>query len=73
MLGWIIVRKLLIIPGMIVFIFLFSELYKHQLGSIGYFLLALLFFNLAKRQFKRYKIREKRVKSSWIEEKSNNP
>jgi len=54
-----------------VYIVVFSFLYKHQLGSIGFFLLSLLFFKLAKN--KHSKITGKEKENFYFEEKLNKP
>ncbi|AYV68413.1 MULTISPECIES: hypothetical protein [Niallia] len=64
-------RKLWIWLGMPVYIVVFSFLYKHQLGSIGFFLLSLLFFKLAKN--KHSKITGKEKENFYFEEKLNKP
>ncbi|WP_193224479.1 hypothetical protein [Bacillus sp. B1-b2] len=39
----------------VLFLFLFTSLYQHQLGSIGYFIISIYFFLLAKKQYSKQK------------------
>ncbi|MFP3718937.1 hypothetical protein SFC57_09410 [Niallia circulans] len=64
-------RKLWIWLGIPVYMVVFSFLYKHQLGSIGFFLLSLLFFKLAKNKQSKETVKEK--ENTYFEEKLNKP
>ncbi|WP_400244086.1 hypothetical protein AB3U99_22715 [Niallia sp. JL1B1071] len=66
-------RKILISIGIILYAVLFSFLYQHQLGSIGFFLLSLLFFKLAmNKQSDQNKV-GKEKKNFYFKEKLNKP
>ncbi|CAI9396408.1 hypothetical protein ACTQ5K_12300 [Niallia sp. Sow4_A1] len=66
-------RKILITIGIVLYAVLFSFLYKLQLGSIGFFLLSLLFFKLAKKKQSDQNKVEKEKKNFYFKEKLNKP
>ncbi|EOR24128.1 hypothetical protein A499_09259 [Niallia nealsonii AAU1] len=63
----------MILIGLLLFLGIFYILYKHQLGSIGFFLLSLLFFRLAKNKQASQKGTTKRKETFYFKEKLNKP
>ncbi|WP_312097964.1 hypothetical protein [Niallia sp.] len=66
-------RKILVWIGILFYLILFAILYRHQLGSIGFFLLSLLFLKLAKNKQSGQKIGDKAKENYYFKEKLNKP